>query len=89
MSKQAIVKCAQCGSPLILVKQVTRVVEGARFPQTSSVYKCSNKECQSQREKDTEKRKKLQEERTKAQEDRIKQKAIDKKEKAAKFINDK
>lgn len=55
-------KCFQCGSVLILVSKKTTHPEGSLFPQTASVYKCSNKACQDQKDKEELKRIKLREE---------------------------
>lgn len=58
-STTSIPKCFQCGSPLILVSQKTTHPEGSLFPQTVSVYRCSNQECQEQKDKEELKRIKL------------------------------
>ncbi|HUD44254.1 MAG TPA: hypothetical protein VMR41_01795 [Patescibacteria group bacterium] len=62
--------CSQCGSPLILLKKITEKIEGSRFPQTTSTYKCSNPDCQKRRDIETAKRIKLQQEKTQATEER-------------------
>lgn len=59
--------CSRCGSPLIQISEVTEQLEGARFPQTTTLYRCSNQECQNEREKETEKRIKIQEKRVTAE----------------------
>lgn len=46
----------QCGSVLILVSKITEQVEGSLFPQTTSIYRCSNDECQEKKDKETAKR---------------------------------
>lgn len=48
--------CSQCGSTLIFVSKVTEKVEGSFFPQTTIVYRCSNKECQDQKDQHMAKR---------------------------------
>ena len=67
-------RCSQCDSRLILVSKVTETLEGSRFPQTTSIYKCSNKECQDERERETAKRVKLKKEKDVALEKRVKEK---------------
>ena len=74
-----IQKCSQCGSPLILVDQVTEYIDGSRFPQTTSTYRCSNQECQDKREKETAKRVKLQKDKESADQVRMEKKIEDKK----------
>ena len=71
--------CSQCGSPLILVNKITEKIEGSRFPQTTFNYKCSNKVCQDERDKQTAKRIKLQEEKGVADQKRAEKKLEDKK----------
>lgn len=45
--------CNTCGSKLIFVSKVTETFDGSRFPQTTSIYRCSNKECQDEKDKQT------------------------------------
>jgi hypothetical protein len=54
--------CSQCGSPLILVESVTEHREGTLFPETTTSYRCSNKECQDEKDLQTAKRIKMREE---------------------------
>lgn len=63
-------KCFQCGSPLIEVSKVTTHPEGSLFPQTTSVYRCSDEKCQAEKDKETAKRLKLQEEKELAEKKR-------------------
>ncbi len=56
-------KCSVCNSPLIEVSTVTEKVEGSRFPQTTTVYRCSDEKCQEEKDKQTAKRIKLKEDR--------------------------
>jgi aspartate carbamoyltransferase regulatory subunit len=58
---------------------VTEKVEGSRFPQTTSIYRCTNEECQNRKDKETEKRMKLQETKTQAEEKRAEEKVRQKK----------
>lgn len=51
--------CSQCQSPLVLVSQKTEKVEGSLFPQTSTIYHCSDQNCQEEKDKQVEKRLKL------------------------------
>lgn len=44
-------KCFQCGSSLMLIRQETIQPEGALYPQTNSVYRCSNEKCQNEQDK--------------------------------------
>lgn|GEM_PF-5768722 len=71
--------CSQCGSPLILVDQVTEYIDGSRFPQTTSTYRCSNQVCQDERDKQTAKRVKLQKDKESADQVRLEKKIEDKK----------
>lgn len=48
---------------MILVSKVTEKLEGYRYPQTSTVYRCSNDVCQDEKDKETAKRLKLKEDR--------------------------
>lgn len=57
-----------------MVSQVTEHMEGAQFPQTSTTYRCSNKECQEERERQTAMRIKLKKERDIATEKRAAEK---------------
>lgn len=75
--------CFQCGSPLILVSEVTEQLEGVRFPQTTSIYRCSNKECQE--EKDKEKAKRIKQREEKAIADKKRAETIQEKRKQAKL----
>jgi aspartate carbamoyltransferase regulatory subunit len=54
--------CSQCGSKLILINTVTEKLEGTLFPQTTSTYRCTNKECQDNRDKEMERRMALRKE---------------------------
>ena len=49
-------------------------MEGAQFPQTSTTYRCSNQECQEEREKQTALRIKQKNERDVATQKRVEQK---------------
>lgn len=62
--------CFQCGSELVLVSTVTEKLEGSLFPQTTSIYRCSNQSCQEEKDKETEKRKSQQKERAVAEQRR-------------------
>ena len=44
--------CFQCGAELIFVSQETIQLEGMRYPQTNTVYRCSNEECQKRKDKE-------------------------------------
>lgn len=57
-------KCFQCNSPLILVSQETTQPEGSVFQQTNTIYRCSNADCQ--KEKDKEKAKRIEQSQNKA-----------------------
>lgn len=67
-------KCFQCGSPLVLISQKTSHPEGSLFPQTVSVYRCSNQECQDQKDKDELKRIKLRDDKLEADKKRAEEK---------------
>lgn len=49
-------KCFQCNSKLILVKTWKETTPGGMFPQTFTTYRCSNEECQKQKDKEELKR---------------------------------
>lgn len=66
-------KCFQCGSILIQISKVQSHPEGSLFPQTTSIFRCSNVECQAQKDKDEAKRMKLQEEKNEADKNRASQ----------------
>ncbi len=76
-------KCQQCGSPLILVNRVTETLEGSKFPQTTTVYRCSNKECQEEIDKQTTKRLKLLKEKEVADQQKLDAKTEEKRLHAA------
>lgn len=46
-------KCNQCGSDLILIKEVTQMVGEYRAPVTVTTYRCSDKTCQKDIDKKT------------------------------------
>lgn len=82
INAKPIPKCSQCGSPLILVSKVTETLEGYRYPQTSTTYRCSNDACQEQKDKETAKRLKLKEDRAQVDKERAELK-LEKKKKMA------
>lgn len=51
--------CFICGSPLIFVSERTELKEGSRFPQTSIKYRCSDEDCQAEKDRQTAKRLKV------------------------------
>ena len=51
--------CSQCGSELIFISQETIQPEGTRYPQTTTIYKCSNEVCQKKKDKEKADRQKL------------------------------
>lgn len=70
MNTSSPFSCSQCGSKLILVDSVTEKRENNLFPQTTSTYRCSNKECQDRMDKETEKRQKQRVEKEQADQKR-------------------
>lgn len=48
--------CFQCGSSLIFVSERTEKFEGSMFPQTTTIYRCSNLVCQAEKDRETAKR---------------------------------
>lgn len=66
--------CFQCGSDLILISKVTESLPGSLFPQTVSMYRCVNKECQDEKDKQAEKNLKLQQDKEIAIKEKIKEK---------------
>jgi hypothetical protein len=57
VNKKTTDTCSQCNSPLILISKETVQPEGSRFLQTNTIYRCSNEECQA--EKDNQKAKRM------------------------------
>lgn len=45
--------CSRCGFELIFVSQETVRLEGMLYPQTNTIYRCSNTECQKKKEKES------------------------------------
>lgn len=78
--------CSQCGSPLILVSQETVQPEGTRYQQTNSIYKCSNEDCQKNKDKEKAERMKQREKRLAAEKQR-EEKMLEKKMLAKKETN--
>ena len=73
--------CFQCGSKLILVSKTTVKLEGSRFPQTTLKYRCSNKECQEEIDKQTAKRVKIMQDKAESDKKRADEKQLEKNEK--------
>lgn len=71
--------CSQCSSNLIFVSKVTEQIEGNRFPQTTTLYRCSNKVCQDNKDKEAAKRMKLMKDKEKSDKKRVKEKLAQKK----------
>lgn len=71
MNKNSNSKCFQCNSPLILVSKVTIRPEGSIYSQSNFIYKCSNKECQEEKDKQEVKRMQQQGEKILAGQKRI------------------
>lgn len=67
-------KCFQCQSDLILVKKWTEAMAGALFPQTTTIYRCSNVKCQEGKDKEEVKRKNLVKEKAVRLEEQAKRK---------------
>lgn len=70
-NKNSHLTCFQCGSKLIFVSQETVQPEGSRYPQTNTVYRCSNEECQKKKDKDKADRQKLRLNRETTEKERI------------------
>jgi len=58
--------CFQCGSHLVQISKVTSHPENSLFPQTTSIFRCSNEVCQAEKDKEEEKRLKQQSEKNEA-----------------------
>jgi hypothetical protein len=67
--------CFACGSKLILISKKTQRIEGARFSQTVFEYRCSDKKCQDDKDKERKKRIKILQEKEKADKKRGKNKS--------------
>ncbi len=78
LNTASIRRCSQCDSPLILVSRITEKMEGSKFPQTTSIYRCSNLTCQDEKDKEAVKRIKIQKDKEIAIEQRLAQKLIQK-----------
>ena len=63
--------CLQCGSKLIFVSKETVQPEGMRFPQTNTIYRCSNAECQKKKDKEKEDREKIRQNREISEKERM------------------
>jgi len=63
LQQTTIHRCFQCGAKLIFVSKKVDSVPGSLFPQTSSIYRCSDKECQKEKDMETAKRIKIKNER--------------------------
>jgi hypothetical protein len=51
--------CSICNAPLVLVSKVTEKTDGMLFPQTMTTYRCTNQECQEEKDRQVEKRQKM------------------------------
>lgn len=71
VNKKSVEKCFQCGSDLIYVSEETVRPEGARYPQTNIIYRCSNVECQNKKDKEKTDRLKLKQNRAVIEQERI------------------
>jgi hypothetical protein len=80
-------KCFHCGSPLILISEVTELREGSRFPQTTIKYRCSNQPCQDDIDKQTTKRLKLIKDKEKSDQKRLAEKKLVKVRQAQEVAN--
>ncbi len=70
MNTETTRKCTTCGSDLILVSTITEQLEGSKFPQTTTMYRCSNQACQEDKDKQAAKRLELRKEKEQADERR-------------------
>jgi hypothetical protein len=70
--------CFTCGSPLIFISESTELKEGSRFPQTTIKYRCSNQECQDEKDKQTAKRLKVLKEKEINDQKRLEKKKLEK-----------
>jgi hypothetical protein len=78
LQKSPTYHCSQCGSDLIFVSEVTEQLAGSQFPQTTAIYRCSNAECQKEKDIQTAKRIKLQNEKDKASAQKVEAKRKEK-----------
>ncbi|HZE86863.1 MAG TPA: hypothetical protein VE090_01515 [Methylomirabilota bacterium] len=74
MNKKISPICSQCGSPLIFVSEEVIKPEGSRFSQVNTIYRCSNEDCQAEKDKQTAKRLQLREEKAKIDQERAEKK---------------
>jgi hypothetical protein len=70
-NKNSHPKCFQCGSELIFVSQEIVQPEGSRYPQTNTVYRCSNEACQEKKDKEKADREKLRQNKVLAETERM------------------
>lgn len=71
VNKSSYPKCFQCGSELILISQEIVQPEGTRYPQTNSVYRCSDDDCQKKKDKERADRLKLRHNQAVTQKERM------------------
>lgn len=62
--------CRQCNSPLVFVEKTTQKLENSNFETTTTIYKCSNEECQKDIDSKSALRKKATEDQAAAREKR-------------------
>jgi hypothetical protein len=62
--------CIQCGFKLIVISRVTERVDGSLFPQTTTIFRCSNEGCQEKKDKEAERRAEANDIKAKADEKR-------------------
>ncbi|MBU4098932.1 hypothetical protein KJ980_04775 [Patescibacteria group bacterium] len=62
--------CIQCGFKLIVISRVTGRVDGSLFPQTTTIFRCSNEGCQEKKDKEAERRAEANDIKAKADEKR-------------------
>jgi hypothetical protein len=66
--------CFQCGSDLLLVSKITESLPGSLFPQTTSMFRCVNKECQDEKDKQAAKNLKMLQDKEIAIKEKLKEK---------------
>lgn len=82
MKQDDVPMCLHCGSKLILVSKKTDKIEGSSFPHTILKYRCPDKECQDEIDRQTAKRQKIQEEKEQIEKKRAEMKIKNKADKA-------
>jgi len=67
------------------MSKITNRLEGSLYPQTTSTFRCSNKECQEEKDRQTAKRIKIRDDRALEEKKRLERKSYQKMNKSAEY----